>query len=486
MSNLICVFDVGTTGARTIIFDINGKVVARDYEEYLVPNQPVGISEQDPSIWWNAIKKTCNAVSRKINTSDIIGISAAFLRQTVTFLDEKGDSLHPALTWMDEREESSAKDWIQEEGAFRRAMPKILWIKKNKPNVLEKTSKIAFVDTFILNKLCNIFVTDPTNAYWGILNLETLRWDEKLAEGYQIPLDLWPDLKYPGEVIGELSSEAAKDLSLPNNIPVIMGSGDQQCSALGLGVIETGQAKITLGTGTFVDYVVDRPVKPAGNIPIFSIPSPIKGKWNLEASMPGTGTAMKWFKDNFSQLQIKESEEKKINVYDLLASEASQIPPASEGLLFIPLYMFRKGTIHGIGWNHTRAHMIRAIMESAALSAQMYLQMLEAMGGAKVSEVKADGGAMNSPLWAQILADITSKKIILPEVKDGAAMGAAILGFYGIKQFDKFQAAIDNMVRFTDFKEPIKQNVKIYKKLNRLFMPATLELYDKKRITKDL
>ncbi|MHA1914693.1 MAG: FGGY-family carbohydrate kinase [Promethearchaeota archaeon] len=486
MSNLICVFDVGTTGARTIIFDINGRIMARDYEEYVIPKQPVGISEHDPLIWWNAIKKTCNTVSQKININDIIGISAAFLRQTVTFLDNKGNPLHPALTWLDEREEFSAKDWIEEEGAFRRAMPKILWIKKNKPDILEKTSKIAFVDTFILHKLCDIFVTDPTNGYWGILNLETLRWDEKLAEGYDIPLDLWPDLKYPGEVIGELSSEAAKDLNLPNNIPIIMGSGDQQCSALGLGVIETGQAKITLGTGTFVDYVVDKPVKPVGNIPIFSIPTPIKGKWNIEASMPGTGTAMKWFKDNFSQLQIKESQEKQINVYDLLTSEASLIRPGSEGLLFLPLYMFRKGTIHGIGWNHTRAHMIRAIMESAALSAHTYLQMLEAMGGAKVSEVKADGGAMNSPLWAQILADITAKKIILPEVKDGAAMGAAILGFYGTKQYGHFQAAIDNMVRFVEFKEPIKQNVKIYKKLNRLFLPAILELFEKKRITKDL
>ena len=483
---LICVFDCGTTGARTVIFDINGKEITRAYEEYPVVKQPVGISEQDPAIWWNAIKKTCNNVSQKVNVNDIVGICAAVLRQTVTILDDKGIPLHPALTWMDEREESSAKDWVNEEGAFRRIMPKLLWLKKNKSEVFEKVSKIAFVDTYLMNKLCERLVTDPTNGYWGILNLQTLKWDEKLAEAYEIPLDLWPELCYPGEVIGELTSNSAKELGLPNNIPLIMGSGDQQCAALGLGVIETGQAKITIGTGTFVDYVVDKPIMPTGNIPIFSIPTPIKGKWNLEAAMPGTGTAMKWFKDNFSQLQIKESLEKKINVYDILADEASDIKPGSEGLLFLPLYMFRKGAIHGLGWNHTRAHMIRAIMESAALSAQMYLQMLEAMGGTKVSEVRVDGGAMNSHLWAQIVADITARKILIPEVRDGAAMGAAILGFYGIKKYESFEKAINNMVRFTDVKEPIKENVKIYKKLNRIFMPPLLDLYEKKRITKDL
>ena len=486
MSDLICVFDVGTTGARTIVFDINGKVKARDYEEYQFPKQAVGISEHNPLIWWNAIKKTCNTVSKKVNINDIVGISAAFLRQTITFLDNKGDPLHPALTWMDEREETSVKEWVEEEGAFRRTMPKILWIKKNKPEIFEKTSKIAFVDTYILNKLCDVIVTDPTNGYYGILNLKTLKWDPELAEAYDVPIDLWPDIRFPGELIGELNSKVAKDLGLPSNIPVIMGSGDQQCSALGLGVVETGQAKITMGTGTFVDFVADEPVKAPKDVPIFSLPTPIKGKWNIEALMPGTGTAMKWFKDNFSQLQIQESIEKNINVYDLLAEEASTVPPGSEGLLVIPLYLFRKGTIHGLGWNHTRAHLIRAIMESAALSAQMYLQIIEAICGSKVSEVRADGGAMNSPIWSQILADITSKKILIPEEKDGAAMGAAILGFCGTKTYGNFEKAISNMVRFVETKEPLKQNMRNYKKLKRVFMPYLLDLNEKKRVTKDL
>ncbi|MFX1312607.1 MAG: FGGY-family carbohydrate kinase, partial [Promethearchaeota archaeon] len=420
------------------------------------------------------------------NINDIIGISGAFLRETLTFLDNKGNPLYKALTWLDERGESSAKEWVKQEGGLRRALPKISWIKKNAPKIYEKIYKIAFADTFIYNKLCDVYLTDATNGVFGVLNLETLKWDEKLTERYNIPINLWPELYTPGEIIGEITTDAAKELNLPNNIPVIMGMGDQQCSALGLGVIEKGHAKITLGTGTFVDYITEKPIKAAGNVPIFSFPIPIKGKWTIEGIMPGTGIAMKWFKDNFSQLQIKECLEKDINIYDMLTNEASTINAGSEGLLFLPLYTFRKGAIHGLGWNHGRSHMIRAIMESAALSAQMYLQMIEAIGGIKVSEVKADGGAMNSDLWAQILADITARKILIPEEKDGAAMGAAILGFYGTKNYNSLEKAIDNMVRFVDTKQPIKQNVKIYKKLNRYFMPALLELYEKKRITKDL
>jgi xylulokinase len=329
-------------------------------------------------------------------------------------------------------------------------------------------------------------VTDPTNGVMGILNYNTLKWDENLAEHYEIPIDLWPDVYFYGEVIGELSNVAANELGLNPNIPIFMGGGDQQCAALGLGAVKTHQTKVTIGTGAFVDYVTDKMIKPSKEAPIFSYPSVIKGKWNIEAAMFGAGSTLKWFKDNFSQFQVKQSSEEKKNVYDILANEASTIPPGSEGLLFTPLYMFRKGAINGLGWNHTRAHFIRAIMESACLGTQMCLQIVEAVGGKKVSEVRADGGAMNSPLWAQILADVTSKKILIPEVKDAAALGAAILVFYNSKRYESLDNAITNMIRFTDVKEPIMQNVKVYKKLYGYFMQTLIDIDENKRVTRNL
>ncbi|MFX0058697.1 MAG: FGGY-family carbohydrate kinase [Candidatus Hodarchaeota archaeon] len=487
MSDLICIFDVGTTGARTVIFDINGREIVKAYEEYQIPRQPVGISEQDPQIWWAAIRNTCNKVvkSGKFKPEEIIGISAAFARGTVTLLDNNNEILHPALTWMDERELTDARGF-KEELIWRNSIPKLLWLKANKPELFNKASKIVWPDSFLYLKLCDKFVSDPTNGINGILHLQTLRWDESLAEAYELPLSLWPELHMPGEIIGELSSTAASMLGLKPNTPIILGGGDQQCAALGMGVIEKGQSKVTTGTGTMVDYVIDEPKRVHGDVPIFTFPHLIKGKWLLEGVMPGTGTMFQTYAINFSQLLIKECEEKNLNVYDMLAKEAEIAPPGSNGLLFIPLYIFRKGTIHGLGWHHNRAHFSRAIMESAALSAQMYLNLIEGFGGIRSEVLKSDGGAMNSSFWAQIFADVTNKKILIPENKDGAAVGASILGFYGCGKFSTISDAINKIVRFSDEKVPNKENVKIYKKLSRIFFSTVLETNEKKRVTKDL
>ncbi|MHA1270929.1 MAG: FGGY-family carbohydrate kinase [Candidatus Helarchaeota archaeon] len=484
MSDLICVFDVGTTGARTIIFDINGKIISKSYQEYPIEKQPTGISEQNPAIWWNAIKNTCNQVVKqgKFDLNDVVGISAAFHRCTITLITKEGNILHPALTWLDEREVTDIKEY-QETGGLRRAIPKLLWLKNNKSDLFNKTWKIIQPDSYIYYKLCGEIITDPTFGIWGILNQDTLDWDEKLADLYELPIDLWPKIGNSGDIVGELSNEAANELGLKRNLPIVLGGGDQQCSALGLGVVENGQVKITSGTGTFIDYVVDKPAKVVGDIPLFSLPHVIKGKWLIEGAVPGTGTVLKWFRDNFSQLQIKECNEKNIDIFDNLISEATEIPIGSEGLLFIPLYIFRKGTIYGLSFNHTRAHFIRAIMESASLTAQMYLVLIEGIGGTKSKEVIIDGGASKSGFWCQIFADILNKKVLIPEVNDGAALGAGMLGFYGCGQYKSITSAVDNMVNIIETKTPIKENNKKYKKLIRIFTPAVLNILNKKRIT---
>ncbi|NVM02514.1 MAG: hypothetical protein HWN67_09280 [Candidatus Helarchaeota archaeon] len=480
--NLILIFDVGTTGTRTIIFDVQGNEVGRSYKEYPKEKQPPGVSEQDPKIWWNAIKNTsANAIkAAKIAPKDLVGISACFFRATTAAIDKDGNVLYPAITWMDERKSESAEKHADLIGELRRAINRILWIKDNKPDIFEKTYKFIQPDSFIYKKLADTFATDYSNAIYGILDYDTLKLSTDLSDQFGIPLDKWVDVYESGKVIGELTSEAASELNLPKGLPIIMGGADQQCAALGLGTM-IGEIKATTGTGTFVNAVTEKPVFDKTNV-LFTLPHVIKGEWVLEGAMPGTGAALRWFRDNFSERQCIEAELQNIDAFKLLEEEAKEVPAGSGGLLIIPLYSFMKATIHGMGFGHSRSFWIRAIMESAALSMRLYLSFIEPMTQ-RIKELKIDGGATKSDLWTQIQADVTGKTVLIPKVVDGAAMGAAILGFLGTKNYGTVDDAVKNMVKYVDKKEPNPANKKVYKKLFRVFESETITLHGKKRIT---
>ena len=359
---IILIFDVGTTGTRTIIFDINGNEIGRAYEEHPREKQTQGVSEQNPQIWWNAIKSTCkNAVKiSKIDPKELVGISACFFRATTAAIDKKGNVLYPAITWMDERKSESAEKHYNLIGELRRAINKILWIKDNKPEIFEKTYKFVQPDSFIYKKLADVFATDYSNAAYGVLDYNTLKLSHELSDQFGIPMDKWVDIYEAGKVIGELTAEAASDLNLSKGIPIIMGGADQQCAALGLGT-KIGEIKATTGTGTFVDAVTKEPVYDKTQN-LFTIPHVIKGQWVLEGAMPGTGAAMQWFRDNFSEKQCIEAEAKNLDPYKLIEDEAKDVPAGSGGLLIIPLYSFTKATVHGLGFGHSRNFWIKAIM----------------------------------------------------------------------------------------------------------------------------
>ncbi|MHA1299393.1 MAG: FGGY family carbohydrate kinase, partial [Candidatus Helarchaeota archaeon] len=175
-NNVIVIFDVGTTGTRSVIFDINGAEIGRSYEEYPKEKQTPGISEHNPLNWWSAIKNTCNRAvkSAKIDPKDIVGISACFFRDTTLAIDKDGNVLHPAITWMDERKTETAEQKADLIGWQRRALTKIYLIKDIKPEIFEKTHKFVQTDSFIYKKLADVFATDYTNAAYGILDYDKL------------------------------------------------------------------------------------------------------------------------------------------------------------------------------------------------------------------------------------------------------------------------------------------------------------------------
>jgi len=474
----LVIFDVGTTAAKTIIFDASGSILEKAYREYLTQTPSPGIVEQNPEDWWTAIKASAKKAFGLSQTDpkDVAGIGVITQRATVAPVDKNANVLYPAMTWMDARGSPSA-DAFSEQYPQRGMISKILWLRDNLPNIFEKAHKFVTVDAYLYHKLTGNFISDFTNSAYGPLDIERLRWSDELSDAAKIPIEKFSPLVSSGKVAGELLPQAASEVGLAAGTPVVIGGGDQQCSALGLNAISPGIIKATTGTGTFIDAVIDKPLFDLYD-PLtrtFCIPHVIPNKWAFEAVLPGTGLIYRWLRDQFSLKEVDTARSVGVDPYDLLNLEAASVKPGSDGLIIIPLFMFSRGIIWGLSFSHTKAHLARAILESAGYGMNFFIEVMNGQG-IEVSEIRVDGGGARSALWRQIQADITGKPIVLTKViEDASALGAAILAGYGIGLHKTFDEAIAAMVKVTEKMTPIPKNCEVYSRIYPKFTDIFLQ-----------
>ncbi|MFW9794073.1 MAG: FGGY-family carbohydrate kinase [Candidatus Thorarchaeota archaeon] len=465
---LFAIFDIGTTGTRSVIVDEEGREISKAYEEY--PSKPsnLGTHEQLADTFWRTSANTMQrALSGSKHGSEAIeGIVVTTTRDSITPIDKEGNPLAPTVTWVDSRSTAKSKELAEHIGP-RNSLKKMMWFLENKPDLFNKAYKWVLLDAFISNKLCNVLVSSPANARFGPFDHKTLSWSDELCEMTDIPMDKLTEIVDSGTTIGDISGFAAKATGLRKGTPIIMGSGDQQCSALGMGVLETGRVKATTGTGTFVithlEEFLEEPYV------MFCNPSAIPGKWILEGVTPGTGLTYKWYRDQYCEPEMVLAAQTQKDVYQIIESSAASVPVGSDGLVIFPFMAYNLGIFYRLGFGHTKAHIARAIMEANGYSIQMYLEMMEGMLDLEFSELRIDGGGANSPLWRQIQADCTNKIVVLPKVRDSTVIGAAMLGAVGTGIYGDFVEAYENMFHVEERREPIPENVTVYKELYPIF-----------------
>jgi xylulokinase len=472
------VFDVGTTAAKTIVFDAHGFIVGKTYQEYPTETPSPGIVEQNPEDWWMAIKVSVKKVldSSKIDLKAVAGIGVTTQRATVAPVDKNAEVLYPAMTWMDARSSPSA-DALSEHYPQRGTISKILWLKDNSPDIFKKAYKFITVDAYIYYKLTGNFVSDFTNSAYGPLDLRKLKWSDEISDAAKIPIEKFPSLLSAGKIAGELLPKAASEVGLAAGTPVVVGGGDQQCSVLGLNAISPGIIKATTGTGTFINAVIDEPIFDLYD-PLtrtFCIPHVIPNKWAFEAVLPGTGLTYRWFRDQFSLQEAETARSVGVDPYDIINLEAASVKPGSDGLIVVPLFMFSRGIVWGLSFSHTKAHLARAILESTGYGMNFFIEVLKGQG-IEVSEIRVDGGGARSSLWRQIQADITGKPIVLTRViEDASALGAAVLTSYGVGLHKTINEAIATMVKVTEKITPIPENCEVYNRIYPKFVDMFLQ-----------
>jgi sugar (pentulose or hexulose) kinase len=458
---LIAVIDLGTTGNRSVLFNLKGQEVAKAYREFSTVTDEPEQAEQNTQDWWRTTQETMREVTNRqgIDPKKIVAASVVTQRATLVPLDKKGNPLAHAITWMDMRISPSAEQFeaiVKQRTSLRRA----LWFKDMAPGTFKKTWKFVTPDAFLYHRLTGNLGSDLTHHGFGLLDHETFTLDEKLGEELQLPLSLWPDLVHSGSVIGEITKTAEQDTGLSAGTPVIVGGGDQQCSVLGLGVLKPGDAKLTLGTGSFLVTPVEKILKDPLGV-LFNHPHVLPNQRVLEGVLPGTGAILRWFRDEFGHVECAVAERLGRDPYDYIIAEAAQAPPGCDGISVFPFFTWSLGKIQGLGFQHTRAHIARAILESVAYAIRFLIDTMFSVG-VIINEVRLDGGGARASLWRQILSDVSGKPALYTHVDEGTALGAAILAAVGLDLNTSIEQAVKAMVHQREKHTPNPKNSEAY------------------------
>jgi sugar (pentulose or hexulose) kinase len=302
-----------------------------------------------------------------------------------------------------------------------------------------------------------------------LFDLKSGNWSKKLLDSFEIPAECLPKPVPSGEMVGEVTAKAAKVSGLAAGTPVIAGGGDQQCAALGVGVVHEGMIKSTTGTGTFI-LAHSNSIRLDDRRRVLCSRHVVKDSFVVEASMFTTGSVLRWFRDNLGYKELATAKEQGMDPYELLVEEAAEIPPGSEGVMHIPHLVGAgapywnpqaRGVFAGIALGHTRHHLIRAILEGVSYEIRTNLEIMKELN-LPASEVRVTGGAARSDIWMQIQADVLGIPVIQTELEEATALGAAILACKGIGVFKSVSEAAKQMIREKPQLTPNKENTAVY------------------------
>ena len=422
---LILAIDQGTTGTTCIVFDDDGRPAGRAYRELRQHFPKPGWVEHDATEIWEATREVAKEA---LGTERPRAIGITNQRETVVAWDrDTGEPVHRALVWQDRRT-SQRCDELREEGReplFRERTglvldpyfsgTKIEWLVK------EGHGDAAFgtIDSWLAHKLTGEHVTDFTNASRTLLfDIRERRWDPELCELLGVDPASLPEPRQSAAVVGETSA-------LGGSVPLAAMAGDQQAALYGQACHEAGRGKTTYGTGSFVlQHAGTRAPEPHGGL-LTTVAAGTEPVYAVEASMFVTGAAVQWLRDALGL--IEEAGETEELAASLASNDGVYLVPAFVGLGSPYWDSYARGTITGLTRGTGRAHLARAALESIAYQTLDAVRAMEEASGQPLEELRADGRATANGWLMQFQADLLGVPVVVPELAETTAMGAAFL-----------------------------------------------------------
>ena len=494
--------DIGTSGTKSVLFDVSGKAVASYTVEYPMYQPQNGWAEQKPSDWWNATLETIRQVltASAVHPEEIAGIGISGQMHGLVMLDENGEVIRDSIIWCDQRTTLECEQITEAVGKERliqiTANPaltgftasKILWVRNNEPDNYARCKKILLPKDYIRYKLTGVFATEVSDASgMQLLDIKNRCWSEEVLQKLDINPDLLAEVYESPEVTGGVSASAAQLTGLTEGTIVVGGAGDNAAAAVGTGVVVDHKAFTTIGTsGVVYAHTSQMSIDPQGRVHTFCCAVP--GEWHVMGVTQAAGLSLQWFRNNFCYEEVLQAKKENIDPYVLMTAEAAEIPIGSEKLLYLPYLMGERtphmnpdcrGVFFGLSGKHTRAHLIRAVLEGVAYSLKDCVSILEEMG-VQSSEMLACGGGGRSALWRSMLADLYGCNITTVDATEGPALGVAILAGVGAGIYPSVPEACERMIRKDSSVSPDSEKRAEYLKYYELFKalyPVLLQQY---------
>src|SRR5689334_9073353 len=485
--------DVGTGGTRALLIDARGKEVAAVTapHEDMQMEQPLW-AEQRPEDWAQAAVQAIRGVLARAGASgqDVRGIGLSGQMHGLVILDRDNSVIRPALIWCDQRSQPQV-DFINARLGSDKVLeytanpvltgftlPKLLWVRDHEPGHFDRVRKMLLPKDYVRYTLTGEFASEVSDASGtAVFDVVRRRWSFEIMDGLGLDREILPPCYESPEISSAISSQAAAVTGLKAGTPVAGGGGDQAASAVGNGIVAPGIVSCTLGTsGVVFAHMEKVAYDPAGRVHTFC--HAVRNKWHVMGVTQGAGLSLQWFRNRLAPG----------TGYDALTAEAAESPAGAQGLFWLP-YLMGERTPHldalarggwiGVTASHTRADLIRAVIEGVSYSQRDCLDIIENLG-VQVNSVRASGGGAKSAFWRQLLADILGKRMVTLATQEGSAYGAALLALVASGEYASVPEVCRAAIREVNSVEPQPAAAEFYRRGHAIYQslyPALRPFY---------
>lgn len=493
--------DVGTSGAKCIAADEDGRVLASSTQEYPLYTPKRGWAEQNPADWWNAVVRGLKVILPKVDARSIVGASLSGQMHGLVALDARGEVIRPAMLWCDQRTQKQC-DWITERAGGVSGLlsltnnrmltgytgGKLLWLRDEEPESFSRMVRFICPKDYIRFMLTGEAATDVSEASGtGFFDTRNRRWSRELIALAGLDEAIFPEARESTELAGRVTKAAAALTGLPEGLNVYFGGGDAVIQTTGAGLVKPGVLGVVIGTSGNVSMALDHySANPSGDLQMFCNNEP--GLWHAFGCPLTSGGAYRWYRDELCQHSAAAARAAGRSAYDVMDDEAAQSVPGANGVIFAPYLSGERcpypdpnarGVFYGLTLGTKRADITRSVMEGVTYSLKQVIDIMQKF--TPCEKVYASGGGSASALWRQMQADVFDLPVYtMSAASEGGAYGAIMVAGVGAGVWKDLREAV-GIVKVETETLPIKANQRAYQEAFELYSklyPALKPVYD--------